>query len=166
MKSTLLAICVIALFTGCSDGNNAAGNPEAPAAAAPTAADGGTPRLTSVNSAIYDRFPDNSVRFNFPLSLVSDKTATIQNGTTRRGLELAYKNIGADQLWESIDASFNKAGYRATPLKTGDRGKRSQVFVKKGTETVTISTSPDASRANKGVMWASWEVPAAAGRDQ
>jgi hypothetical protein len=160
MKFKMLAAFVLVLVAGCSgSGENAGATAQVAvhkAATVPTVAVKKV-RLSTEQLA-YSRLPEHKVRFDFPFNFKSDKAVAGRNGQVRGTMALSYRGTPAEQVWKSMDAAFQKVGYRSVAYKVDSKQRERRQYLKKGAKTLTITVVPDAHVNTEGAIWLNWRV--------
>lgn len=152
MKPKLvLLFSTVLLVSACS-------GPEAPPATSSTSA---PDVVIAPPTPFYSPLPDDTVRFDFPFQLASDRYYATDKGETRRRLVLEYLDGDATQVWTKIELAMGEAGYQLQNQSEAGTGKGT--FSKKSKRSIFVDTTgkrtaepahPDAV----GTVWISWSV--------
>jgi hypothetical protein len=154
MKSKLvLLFSAVLLVSACSG----------PEAAPPATSATSTPNVVVAvaPTPFYSPRPDDTVHFDFPFQLASDRYYATDKGETRRRLVLEFLGGNATEVWGKIELAMGEAGYKLQ--NQGEAGTGKGTFSKKGKRSIFVDTTgkrpadpahPDAV----GTVWISWSV--------
>lgn len=153
MKSKLILLFSATLLVSACSG---------PDAAPATSTTPTTPVSTVVAAPVpfYSPLPDDSVHFDFPFQLASDRYYVTDKGETRRRLVLEYLDGDATQVWSKIELAMGEAGYQLRNKSEAGTGKgtfyknKSPLFV----DTTGKRPADPAHPAAVGTIWISWPV--------
>lgn len=167
MNRTILVSGLMAIaLAGCNDKDpNVASQDATPAATSPEQV-AAAPAEPCLESAFYSPLPDASIRFDFPFRVARDRVYASQNGTKRRGLSLEYLDGSVDQVWSSVTATMQAAGFEQVDGVPAE--PNSATFTKQGMPSIFVKVSGEPGKNPtgedvKGDVWLSWSLEDTAG---
>jgi hypothetical protein len=141
MKSKLLLAAIVLSLAACTQpASDIAATPDAPAAVADAPAKGDKPVCPEGTG--YQVLP-KGVKLTIDYHLRSDRIYTHKSGKSRRKVVLEVLSGDATGALAELETSMAKAGFTASPRKTGDNGRTTISYTKKGVGVVTVSSSND-----------------------